>query len=236
MQKIDWKKYIIAFFITIAIFLSAVWLSNYFSNKKLAQLQNIQDKIATEILSSEVQSSLLDEESCTDVANSVLSEELGSLADKINYTESTVGTTDQLTELKKNYSLLEIKDYLLTKRISDRCKLKFVFVLYFYSTDDCGDCVKQGYALTALREKYPELRVYSFDYNLDLSAIRALTSVYKIPKELPAIVINGKEYNGFKSLEDIEALAPSLQAMLQKAATSTPAPAVKTAKEATSGN
>ncbi len=216
MQKIDWKKYIFTFFITAVIFLSAIWLSNYFNNKKFAQLQNIQDKVATDILSSEVQNSLLEEESCADVANSVLSTELGSLADKINYSESNIGTTDQLTELKKNYSLLEIKDYLLTKHISDRCKLKFVFILYFYKTEDCTDCVKQGYALTALREKYPELRVYSFDYGLDLSAIRALTSIYKVPDTLPALVINGKVSTGFKSVEDIEALAPSLPASLPK--------------------
>ncbi len=216
-MKIDWTKYILSFFITLAIFLGAILLSNYFSNKKLSQLQNIQDKIATDILSSEVENSLLEEESCTDVTNSVLSGELGSLADKITYSENNIGSSDELTSLKKNYSLLQIKDYLLTKKIAERCKLKFAFILYFYTTaDDCTECVKQGYSLTELRNKYPALRVYSFDYDLDLSAIRALISVYKVPKELPALVINGKVYSGFKSVEDIEKIAPALKDTLPK--------------------
>lgn len=70
--------------------------------------------------------------------------------------------------------------------------MKSVFVLYFYKTDDCTDCEKQGYALTALREKYPGLRVYSFDYGLNLSAIETLIRIYKIKDtELPALVQEG---------------------------------------------
>ncbi len=66
--------------------------------------------------------------------------------------------------------------------------------------------------LTALREKYPNLRVYSFDYSLDLSAVTALKSIYKISDtKLPALVMNGELLTGFKSVEDIEKLFPELK-------------------------
>lgn len=62
--------------------------------------------------------------------------------------------------------------------------------------------------LDAARAKYPELRIYSYDYNLDLSTIRALRSIYKVDEPLPVLVINSKTQSGFKTLEEIEALLP----------------------------
>ena len=113
------------------------------------------------------------------------------------------------------------------KRITERCGQKSIFILYFYKNDNCNDCTRQGYVLTSLREKYPNLRVYSFDYNLDVSAIRAMVSIYKVKDNLPAIVINGKVYNGFKTLEQIEKTFPQLESIKPKATTkSTTTPVV----------
>jgi uncharacterized protein YdcH (DUF465 family) len=208
----DWKKYVIVLFITSTIFISGLWLSNYFNNKKIDQLKSIESKISLDLMSSETQFSLLQELSCKDVSTTVLSSELNSLADKISYSENNIGVKNvDVVSLKKYYSLLEIKDYLLIKQITERCGQKSIFILYFYKNDNCNDCTKQGYVLTSLREKYPNLRVYSFDYNLDLSAIRAMVSIYKVPDNLPAIVINGKVYSGFKSIEDIEKTFPELE-------------------------
>lgn len=208
----DWKKYIIVFFITVTVFVGGLWFSNYLNNKKIAQLKSIESTISLDLLSSETQFSLLEELSCKDISTTVLSSELNSLADKISYSESNIGTDNtDVISLKKYYSLLEIKDYLLMKKITERCGEKSIFVLYFYKNDNCDDCTKQGYVLTSLREKYPNLRVYSFDYNLDNSAIKAMTSIYKVTDNLPALVINGKVNSGFKTVEEIEKTFPELE-------------------------
>ncbi|MBP6926434.1 MAG: hypothetical protein KBB70_01925, partial [Candidatus Pacebacteria bacterium] len=60
------------------------------------------------------------------------------------------------------------------------------------------------YILTELHDAYPELRVYSFDYILDLSAIKTLISIYKVPSQLPALIINGQVYAGLQTKEQIE--------------------------------
>ncbi len=208
----DWKKYVIVLFITLTIFVSGLWISNYFNNKKIDQLKNIESKISLDLMSSETQFSLLQEQSCKDVSGTILSSELNSLADKISYSENNIGIKNvDVISLKKYYSLLEIKDYLLMKKIRERCGEKSIFILYFYKNDNCEDCTKQGYVLTNLREKYPDLRVYSFDYNLDVSAISAMISIYNVPDNLPALVINGKVYSGFQSIEDIEKTFPQLK-------------------------
>ncbi len=213
----DWKKYVIVLFITSTIFIGGLWASNYFNSKKIDQLKSIEDKISVDLMSSETQFSLMQELSCKDVSTTVLSSELNSLAEKISFSENNIGNDDSnVVSLKKYYSLLEIKDYLLMKEITQRCGQKSIFILYFYKNDKCDDCTKQGFVLTSLREKYPNLRVYSFDFNLDLSAIKAMTSIYKVPDSLPALVINGKVYSGFQTIEEIEKTFPQLEAIKKK--------------------
>ncbi len=226
----NWRKYFFSFVITVIIFATAIVLSNYFSQKRLAEIRGIQDKIAVDILSSETQFSLLEESSCKDIGVGTLSTELGSLEDKLTYTENQRGHDDaEVQALKRYYSLLEIKDYLLMNKISEKCKKTPLSIIYFYSTDDnCNDCEKEGYVLTHLRETYPELRVYSFDYDIDLSAVKTLISINKVKKQLPALIIKDQAFYGFQSVEDLEKILPELQALkAEKAATSTTATSTK---------
>jgi hypothetical protein len=104
---------------------------------------------------------------------------------------------------------------MLGLELSKKCDFKPINVLYFYSKD-CAECEKQGYVLTALREKYPELRVYSFDTELDLSAIATIQAIYKVSENvMPALVINEKRYTGFQSIDTIEKLIPELKKSLE---------------------
>lgn len=205
-NPIDWKKYLIVFLITIGLFLSASYVSNYFGDKKIDQLKLIQDKIAIDILSSETQYALLSDLSCKNLSSSVLSDELAELSKKLEWGEENLGASEEVLYLKKYYSLLEIKDYLLAKKISERCKIKSAFILYFYTTlENCRECERQGLVLTVLRDKYPELRVYSFDYSIDLSAVKSMISIFKIEDtKLPALVIDDELLTGFQPLEELE--------------------------------
>ncbi len=224
-----WGSYLVAFLITAFIFATALYASTYFANARLAEIRAAQDSISTDILSLETQFDLLQEHSCSDLAeNTILPSELSALGNRLSYMESQGSTDkDELTRLKSLYSLLEIKDYLLMKQIAAKCKLKPVFILYFYSNKgDCTACENQGYVLTALSQTYPQLRIYSFDYNLNVSALQTLISIDKVNDTLPALVISGKTYYGLQSVSDIEKILPQL-ATLRKSATSTSATTTK---------
>jgi hypothetical protein len=212
-QPVHRSKYAIVLLITAGIFATVFYVSSALTDRKLNELNAIQNNIAIDILSAETQYSLLGELDCSQVTTTVLSDQLNDLSKKIEYLENSSGKSDELTQLEKQYSLLEIKDYLLMKAITNRCGQKSVFVLYFYTTsENCSECVKQGYVLTALREKYPALRVYSFDYGLNLPAVDTLEKIYHIKDtELPAMVSNSQVYTGFHSVEDIESLIPKLK-------------------------
>ncbi len=218
---VDSKKYLFAFLITAMIFGTAVFASTKLNDKKVEDVRAAQNRVALDILSSETQFDLLSETSCRDIGPGFLSKELGPIGEKLSYAENQAGfNASDIESLKRSYFLLEIKDYLLMKRLTEKCNVKPTFILYFYSTRDvCDDCEKMGYVLTALRDKYPDLRVYSFDYNYDLGAIDTLVSIYKVKDELPAIIVNGTPYYGFKTVEEFEKTIPALK--LLKTATST---------------
>ena len=223
-----WGTYAIAFGITGLIFATAFYASNYFNNQRIADVRSTQDNISTDILSLETQFDLLTEHSCGDIAeNTILPSELTSLGSQLSYLESSGGNQDEVVRLKSLYSVLEIKDYLLMQQIAAKCNLKPVFILYFYSnTGTCTDCEKQGYVLTSLTQTYPQLRVYSFDYNLGVGALQTLLSIDGVENTLPALRINGKNYYGFQSIESIQKILPQLST-LQKSATSSAATSTK---------
>lgn len=218
---VDSKKYGAAFIITLIIFVTAILVSNFLNQKKLEDVRIIENRVALDILSSETQFALLEETSCSDIGPGFLSQELGPLGQKLSYADNqTEFSAQDLEYLKRSYFLLEIKDYLLMKRLTERCGIRPTFILYFYANeDDCEDCERTGHVLTALRNKYPDLRVYSFDYNLDLEAIKTLISIYRIKPDLPALIINGKPYYGFRTVEQFEEVVPALK--LLRTATST---------------
>jgi thiol-disulfide isomerase/thioredoxin len=213
MHTADWKKYFYVFLITVAIFLTAFFVSDTLGNKKLDDIQTAQNRVSIDILSSETQFALLSEASCETVGDTSLSKDIDSLGAKLSYAEVNLNANNEdVLWLKKNYTLLEIKDYILMKRLSSSCQIKPVYILYFYSnkTGACSDCRKEGTVLTELRKKYPGLRVYSFDYDLDLPALKTLMSLYKVEPQLPALVIHKKVEYGWKSVEDMEKIMPEL--------------------------
>lgn len=224
MQKTPWVKYVLSFVITALIFSTAVIANNFFNDRRIEQLRSIEEGIAIDILSLETQFDLLQEQSCKSIReNSVLSSELDTLARKLSFAEAQLGVdNEEVLRLKRSYSLLEIKDLLLMQKVSEKCtELEPIFLLYFYSNEAgaCPECTRQGYVLTELAKDYPKLRIYSFDYDLSLSAVETLISLRGIPNELPAIFINDMVYTGFKSIADIETLIPELAEIKQSATT-----------------
>lgn len=212
-QPLDFKKYLLAFFITAVIFGLGMYINAALDERRFGDIQSIQNQISLDLLSSETQFSLLRESSCKNVDDSVLSNELNSLANKLSYLESNNGSDAEVAYLKRYYSLLEIKDFLLMKQLNAKCASKPIAVIYFYGNkDDCPECEKMSFVLTYLREQYPELRIYSFDSNLSLSAVDTLKSIYKVDsRKLPAIIIGDESYTGFRDIEEMKTLIPELK-------------------------
>ena len=205
------RNSLIALLIATAITGTVAYAINYLNAVRIAELGAIEDQLSIDTLSLDTQFSLLERAPCDSFASSTtLISSLSDLGDRLSYAESQLAADNaQVVRLKQQYSLLEIRDYLITKQFAVACGIKPVTVLYFYSNaGDCSDCDRAGYALSYLHNTYPSLRVYSFDYNLNLGALETFIAINKIQDSLPAFVINGKQYYGFTSLEELEKQFP----------------------------
>ena len=209
-DKYKWSKYLLTLVLTIGIFTGAVFLSSYINDRKLQNIRELQDRVATDILSSETQFDLVKDLSCEDVGNTYLSKDMSDLAERVAYTEENGTSPADSLELKKQYSILQVKDFVISKQIAERCNNLPVTILYFYTDkESCPDCVKQGYVLDSIRKQYKNVRIYSFDTRLDLTTIKTLKEVYDIEDQLPALVIDGIALKGFRSVEDVKSVLPS---------------------------
>lgn len=211
------KRYIYTFIITLAIFFFSIWLSNTFNNKKVQSLRDLESRINLDILSVETRFSLLQKTSCEHVVNNNKTNEIGfnedlnNVALKIKALEYQLGYENaDVISLKKYYSLLQIKDYLLAKEFHDRCKKSTVSILYFYDLEDCIDCAKQSIILDKIISDYPEIRVYYLDRKTYNPALDTLSSIFKVT-ESPTLVINEKTYTGFQDIENIESYIPEIK-------------------------
>lgn len=206
------RNALLALLITLAILATIIYTINRLDRERLRELDALQSQLATDTLSLETQFSLLEEAPCEDLSvGTELTQEVSSLGDRLGAAESRLGSTNaEVLRLKKQYTLLQIRDYLLTKRLAETCNFEPVIALYFYSNEEgaCESCDRASYALSYLHQTYPALRVYSFDYNLDLGALRTLITVEKVNEEFPAFVINGKRSYGFTELEEFQKLFP----------------------------
>lgn len=211
----SFKRYIVVFLITGCIFAFTFWLSNQLSSGKVREVRDLEDQIALNILSTETRYSLLKDSSCDHVgsnnSNDIgLNNELTDMAHRVKFMASQLGAqNEKVISLKKYYTLLQIKDYLLTKELFNRCGTHIVSILYLYQ-DGCEECVKQSIILDDLSNTYPEIRVYWIDKDLQTPALDTLISILNI-KKTPSIVIKNKVYDSLQTTADIESYIPQIE-------------------------
>ncbi|MFT6361406.1 MAG: hypothetical protein ACJAV6_000574 [Candidatus Paceibacteria bacterium] len=206
----DRKKYLIVLLITVGIFIVVFGLVALINNTRLANIDDLQRQITADLIATETQFDLLKTAPCRSIENTILSQELDEFGRKLDFAQDSQGSTDtDVIQLKKYYSLLQVKDYLLMEEFAGKCDIEINSILYFYGYD-CDDCIQQGLVLTEFKKRYPEMRIYSFDTNLDFSVINTFASLYEFGDEYPALIINNETYQGLQGLDALEEIFPEV--------------------------
>lgn len=209
-KLIDFKKYILTFVIVITIFALGFFTSDYLNDKRFLAIDRARQEFQIQIMGLETQLAHFKDILCPDIGNDILTHELHLIGDKLQFMSNTLGENHpEVIHLKKHYSLLQIRHYQFSKELNERCDLGLTHILYFYDNKRaCPDCEKQGHILTYLRENYPFLRIYSFDYGIELPALAVIKPIIPVGKKnyLPIIVINEKPFFGFQDLEKMKEL------------------------------
>jgi glutaredoxin len=203
-QKIKPGTFVAVFAITTLVFVAGILLGNFFAGKKLQQIDQLGQELKTDTAAIEIQYDILADDPCKSVNTTPLAEDLYILAEKLDYMENSLGEDNtDVRDLKRYYSILELRNWLFLKKTNRLCDDKKTLILYFYGTkDSCPKCEEQGFILTWVRKNYPHVYIYSFDYGLDNAALKAVKEIYGV-KSTPAVVIGDKVFNRFMTKDEI---------------------------------
>lgn len=202
-RRITLKIYVLAFIITVAIFLLGVYVGQLVDTRVSEDLMTELKYYNEESVSLEIMLLLGDSPSFCPLyleESDVLEQNTIQLGEQLTYLEETKGIYDD--ELKKQYFLLETKAYLLAGKVNEMCKTNKTLVLYFYSKD-CGECEMQGEILDeVVEESDQEIRIYSFDGESDSAVVKSLKNKYYIA-EYPTLVVDGITKKGLREKDEL---------------------------------
>lgn len=195
---------------TTTIFVIGILLGLTLSSEKVSQLESDMYDLQENMESVELQFMFLEtmEEdiSCESLSKEALflGSETQALAKQVELYESTAKLDEtEFKQLKSEYMLTLIKDWLFLEKIKQNCDSEYITVVYFYSNTYCADCEEQGVFLSYFKSKLDEnLQVFSIDTDLDLRIISSIEASYNIT-EYPSLIINGNRYEGLMDKEQL---------------------------------
>ena len=198
--------YLLALVITVVIFSLGVYVGTALDDSNLQRIEANVGEITTRISSAE--SLLLSDDPelfCPVYLDQLdkINTDIELIGNKLTVLEEEKNVID--TELKKQFFILEVNSYLLSKRINKECGKDTMFVLYFYSNKGCEKCRDQGIQLTEARKNLRGISTYSFDGELGSPVVDALKKKYGV-SVYPTIVINEGVYAGYKGREELKEL------------------------------
>lgn len=116
--------------------------------------------------------------------------------EKLAALEEKKGKTDpEIMELKKAYSVMQLRNYLLQQKTDSKCGSKHNVILYFYSNENYSPETDEGLQIRQVDREF-SVYTYHFDVNAESSVVRGLTAAYGV-RVTPTLVINGEKYEGF---------------------------------------
>ena len=208
-RKISTKKYILAFILTLFIFLIGLLVGYTLTSQRTSYLEEIAYKQKLDYESLQLQSLYLDlsasEASCA-IFNNILETSLNDVADaqaKVDFYIKESSKEDY-RELKRDYVLAQIRYWLLNEKIKQNCKGEQVSILYFYTNEECVECGAQGTILSYLKDKLQDkLLVFSLDSDfIEEPMVNVLKQTYNIT-QIPSIVVEDKVFGQLIGKDDL---------------------------------
>jgi hypothetical protein len=206
-RKISYKNVLLAFVLASLVFLLGILVGGYIANKQYESIDGFISDLRLQTMSLESQFNLVAGDPCKAMNTSYLGEELSVLNNRLDHLEGIYGTDDaSIIQMKRYYSLLQIRHWLFFREARKVCNESVELVLFFYSNERCESCETQGSVLTSFRRKYPlDVKVYSFDINIDDPALNTLKEIYNIEKA-PTIIYNEEVFEGFIEFNELECI------------------------------
>lgn len=208
MVNLYLKTFLVSFFIFIIGIFIGLNIEKYVASDVSEQTKQIENSIQEMELEMLYFQGIEQKESC-DFLNEIVRRtniNLDELSNQISrYSEEKIlFTRGDARELKRKYTFLLIKDWLLQEKIKKDCGTDTISVLYFYDTEDCYDCLIQGNVLSLFKENLKEkLMIFPIDVGIESSMVDVLSVKYAVTSR-PALVVDGEIYRGIQSKDELK--------------------------------
>jgi len=205
-RQISWPIYIMAFIITLTIFVAGLFIGNTLSSNVDSQMVSELRLMNMKVTEMELLNMIGDEKDqcifykAQFAAFDKDTTDFGSRLDVLEKTRE--GRSDVVINLKREFQVMQVRDYLLTTQIAKKCNEKIDSILFFYTNQNCPDCTKQGLVGPSLKQEKPGVMIYALDSDFDSPLVTALEKKFGVEK-FPSMVINGKLNSGFIGEEEI---------------------------------
>ncbi|MEM4259616.1 MAG: hypothetical protein QXG00_00110 [Candidatus Woesearchaeota archaeon] len=206
---------IVAIIVSIILYLAGVFSGLYANNilkketeKEINMLQNYVNFLDINLKNMQLEEGFMatlgEEQMCnySIIAFNNIFDQISYYWDKLPYRleeyEKNRTLSPDYLMLKKQYTDLSIRMWLLAKSRYTKCNASLVQGIYFYSSD-CNNCIEQGEQLDELRrlvlKSNSDIIIIPIDYKINEPIINNIKSYYRI-YSTPAIVINDKVLQG----------------------------------------
>lgn len=195
---------------TLVIFILGIIFGIWLGQDRVSELEQTTNELRLSIETAELQFSLLDVLSPEITCNylSTATDELGKKSDELasevdRYESSQKITEKEFLNLKQEYTVTLIRDWIAVEKIKEICNGNYSTILYFYSNDNCGRCKDQGIVLTYIKDTFDgDVMIFSLDTGLDMAIVNTLRDSFHVTG-YPSVVINNKKYSEFMSADEI---------------------------------
>ncbi|MFH1779864.1 MAG: hypothetical protein ABH803_01825 [Candidatus Micrarchaeota archaeon] len=208
-RKISWRLYASAFLISVFVFAIGLLVG-------LQVADSVNQGLQSELTSLRLRTTELEllfflntttPELCSFYSTQVTSfdADTSDFGARLGFLEEQRGRTDAgVQDLKREFSLMQLRDFLFVKRVNELCPQAGInTVLFFYTNDNCLECTQQGLVGPDLKQINPsKVMVYAFDVDLNSPAVNALLSLYRI-NHYPSMVVNGETLRGLQTKSEI---------------------------------
>lgn len=206
MRKTSTKKYLLAFFLTVVIFVIGIFIGVWIEDVRLGYSEQIilTEKVSLRSLQLQqnyIDSGLADCDTLNHILENNINELGKKMAELISYERNSMFNQDEFNLQLQDYFLTEIQFLLLGQEMDKKCTKDSVKVIYFYD-ESAHDM--QGATLDYLKKLFKEkILVFSFNAEFEQEPmIGILLSSHGI-KQFPSVVIENKAYQGHQTVEQL---------------------------------
>lgn len=207
IRNFNFRRHLTAFAITALIFVLGLLIGLSLTSERIKFTENFARQQKADYDSLQLQYLYLQKGSCP-VLEKTLEQNIRELEDNRARLEEFIKDSDKddFKLAEREYTLSEIRYWLLAKQSKVDCGSDTVSVLYFYSDveGECEDCSAQGTILDFLKDKFKDrLLIFSLDINTEDPMLNILKETKKVDK-LPALIVEEDKYSGLIKTEELK--------------------------------